>query len=94
MNDEGRKTIPTSDDNFRIQGTGNGMAENGVIYSYIIENDMVLLVPCELERFGSFRLSAPNTSDRICNVNEGEDCNKKMLVTIEPSNGSQLVEIK
>ena len=94
INYAGRKTIPTTDDDFVIEGTGNGIAENGVIYSYKTEDQLILLATCDYERFGSFRLSAPNTQDRICNVNEGDACDNFMLVTIPPANGSQRVEIK
>lgn len=94
VNNAGRKTIPTTDDQFVITGTGNGMAENGVIYSYEIENELILIPDCEFERFGSFTLSAPNTQKRTCNLNEGDGCDKKMLVTIAPANGAQLVEMK
>ncbi len=93
-NSTGRKTIPTNDDNFVMTGEGNGIAENGVIYSYIIENEMVLLPDCEYEQFGSFRLSAPNTQDRICNVNEGDGCDNIFQIAIPPANGNQVVEIK
>jgi hypothetical protein len=93
-NTTGRKTIPTTDDNFVITGEGLGIAENGVIYTYEIENDMVLLPTCEYERFGSFRLKAPNTGDRICNVNEGDGCDRIIQVTIPPANGSQTEEME
>lgn len=93
-NSTGRKTIPTTDDNFVITGTGNGIAENGVIYSYKIENEMVLLPDCQYEEFGSFRLSAPNTQDRVCNVNEGDGCDNIFQIAIPPANGNQVVEIK
>ena len=93
-NSTGRKTGPTNDDDFVITGSGNGMAENGVIYTYVVENEMVLKPDCDYERFGSFRLSAPNTQDRICNVNEGNGCDNIFQVAIPPANGNQIVEIK
>lgn len=93
-NYSGRKTGPTNDDDFIITGTGNGMAENGVIYTYVVENEMVFTADCDYEQFGSFRLAAPNTQDRICNVNEGGGCDNIFQVAIPPANGNQIVEIK
>lgn len=93
-NFSGRKTTPTTDDDFRIEGTGSGLAENGVIYAYKIENEMILKAGCEYEEFGSFRLSAPHSQDRIANVNEGDGCDNIFQVAIPPGNGNQVVEIK
>ena len=93
-NTTGRKTFPTSDDNFVITGNGLGIAENGVIYTYAIENDLVLFPTCEFEQFGSFRFKAPNIADRICNVNEGDGCDKIIQITIPPANGSHTVEME
>lgn len=94
VNNAGRKTVETTDDQFVVTGGGNGNAENGVIYTYTIDNELIIIPSCEFERFGSFRLQAPNSLDRDCNVNEGDGCDKKMLVTIEPGNGAHLVEMK
>ncbi|MGB1004230.1 MAG: hypothetical protein ACPGVC_08380 [Salibacteraceae bacterium] len=94
INNAGRKTVPTTDDQFVVYGGGNGMAENGVIYSYTIDPELVLIPSCEFERFGTFNLSSPNAQERFCNVNEGDGCDKIMLVTIDPANGSQVVEMK
>lgn len=94
INYSGRKTFPTTDDDFAITGTGEGIAENGVIYAYEVENELVLTNECEHERYGSFRLSAPNTQDRVVTLNEGDACDKLMQVAIYPANGHQIVEIK
>jgi hypothetical protein len=89
----GRKTVTTTDDDFVITGTGEGIAENGVIYTYNIGNEIVFDASCNYETFGSFILNAPDTQERIMDVGEGGGCDSKMLVTILPANGSHLVEI-
>ena len=89
----GRKTITTTDDNFVVTGTGEGIAENGVIYTYTIGNEIIFEASCNYETYGSYILKAPNTQDRILDVGEGGECDSKMLVTIPPANGAHLVEI-
>lgn len=90
---QGAKTISTSDDAFYISGTGNGIAQNGVIYTFAHEDLAILKADCEYETFGSFRLKAPNQLDRICEFGEGGACDNVMLVSIPPSNGDQVVQI-
>jgi len=93
MNYAGRKTIPTDDDKFIIRGKGTGTATNGVIYTAESQFEFILKPSCNYETFGSFTLNAPNTLERIGNFGEGGECDSKMLVTIAPANGDQVVEI-
>lgn len=93
MNYSGRKSISTSDDKFLLRGKGTGAASNGVIYSAKTEFEFILDPSCNYETFGSFILSAPNQLDRNGNFGEGGECDSKMLVTIDPANGDQVVEI-
>lgn len=90
----GRKTITTIDDQFLIVGDGEGIAQNGVVYTFQTEFDNILDHTCAYETFGSVRLKADNQLDRILNFGEGGECDKVMLVTIPPANGDQRVEIK
>lgn len=89
----GKKTIGTDDDEFLITGAGNGMAHNGVIYTYTTEFDNILAGTCNYETFGSFRLKSANQLDRIGNYGEGGGCDNIMLVSIPPVNGDVQVEI-
>ena len=89
----GRKTITTTDDNFVITGTGEGIAENGVIYTYSTGQEIIFQATCNYETFGSYTLKATDQQDRILEVGEGGGCDSKMSVTIPPANGNQIVEI-
>jgi hypothetical protein len=92
---DGMGTITTSDDDFKFDGSGNGMASNGVTYTCTSETTTFLFADCNYESSGSFRIKAPNQQDRICNFNEadGAGCNSKMVVYIPPTNGDIIVEI-
>lgn len=90
---KGRKTFTTADDDFVITGTGNGIASNGVIYTFEIMDELILEADCNYETFGSFTLHSDNSLDRVCNVGEGVGCDSKFLVSIPPVNGDHQVNI-
>jgi hypothetical protein len=92
-NTTGRRTVTPADDNVIITGTGNGIATNGVIYNFTVEDENVLFSECGYETFGSTRLTASNQLDRILLFGEGSGCDKIMLVSIPPANGDQQVEL-
>jgi hypothetical protein len=90
---QGTKTVTTTDDAFYISGSGNGIAQNGVIYTFQSEDVTILSADCEYETFGSYRLIAPNQLDRVCEFGEGGGCDNIMLVSIPPANGDEVVQI-
>lgn len=90
---QGTKTVTADDDGFFISGSGNGIAQNGVIYTFQSEDLSILDANCEYETFGSYRLKAPNQLDRICEFGEGGGCDNIMQVAIPPANGDQVVQI-
>lgn len=90
---EGLTTITSLDDDFKYTGSGNGMASNGVIYTYENESNIFLYANCNYETSGIFIVKSTEQQDRHCNFSVEDACNSKMLVSILPANGDQLVEI-
>jgi len=90
---EGFTTITSLDDDFKYTGLGNGMASNGVIYTFKNETDVFFYASCNYETSGSFKVKSANQQGRVCNFSVDDACNSQMLVSIPPANGDQLVEI-
>ena len=89
----GRTTVTSNDDHFIYFGSGDGMAQNGVIYTYTTQQQANLQADCEYEGSGIFKLVSTNRQDRILNFGNG-NCNNKMVVSIPPVNGEYEVSIR
>ena len=89
----GRSTVTANDDHFVYIGSGDGMAQNGVIYTFKDQNQIFLQADCEYESSGIFKLVSTNRQDRFLNFGNGS-CNNKMVVSIPPVNGEYDVSIR
>ena len=89
----GRTTVTANDDHFIYFGNGDGMAQNGVIYTYTSQSQANLQADCEYEGSGLFKLVSTNRQDRVLNFGNGS-CNNKMVVSIPPVNGEHEVSIR
>lgn len=89
----GRTTVTAIDDDFRFTGFGDGMAQNGVIYSYTTNSHLELQADCEYESSGNLTLVSTNRQNRVLDFGNG-NCDNKLVVSIPPVNGSHEVTIR
>lgn len=92
-NNTGRATVSTTDDDFSISGAGEGIASNGVTYTYTIDNTFQLQATCTYAQVGSFTLLSPNASNRVCDVSPNTQCDGIMSVSIVSYGISEKVDI-
>ena len=90
---EGRSTVTAIDDNFLYHGSGNGLAQNGVIYTFSNTQWIDLQSDCEYESSGLITLVSSNRQNRVLNFGNG-NCDNKMVVSIPPVNGDHEVTIR
>jgi len=89
----GRSTVTAIDDNFKYFGSGTGMGQNGVIYSFTDQVAFDLQADCEYESEGQFTLVSTNRQNRVLKFGTG-NCDNKMVVSIPPVNGDHEVSIR